>query len=109
MQKTRYYIRKPTKGHLSGRGKHIKNDFDNDVRRILNIDTELRGKGIEESFIPSNVSGIYTGLEVLLGLKLSGHTDTLTVASNLVDELYKRGGIQNEQQYRNALDKFSPL
>ena len=59
--------------------------------------------------IPSNIIDIYTRLEVLLGLKLSGHTDTLTElsTSNLIDELYKRGEIQNQQQYRNALDKFS--
>ena len=50
---------------------------------------------------------IYAGLEVLLGLKLSGHNDTLTEASNLIDELYKRGEIQNKQPYGNALKKFS--
>ena len=38
---------------------------------------------------PSNIIDIYTRLEVLLGLKLSGHSDTLTDASNLIDELYK--------------------
>ena len=43
---------------------------------------------------------------MLLGLKLSGHTDTLTEASNLIDELYKKGEIQTEQQYKNALNKF---
>ena len=37
---------------------------------------------------------------------MSGHTDTLTEASNLIDELCKRGEIQNKQQYRNALNKF---
>ena len=57
--------------------------------------------------IPSNIIDIYTRLEVLLGLKLSGHTDILTEASNLIDELYKRGEIQNKQQYQNALDKFT--
>ena len=57
--------------------------------------------------IPSNIIDIYTRLDVLLGLKLSGHTDTLTEASFLIDELYKRGEIQNKQQYRNALNKFS--
>ena len=67
----------------------------------------LQGRGIEKIIIPSNIIDIYTRLEVLLGLKLSGHTDTLTEASNLIDELYKRGEIQNKQQYRNALDKFS--
>ena len=50
---------------------------------------------------------IYTRLESLLGLRLSGHTNTLTEASNLLDELYKRGELQNKQQFRNALDKFS--
>ena len=38
---------------------------------------------------------------------MSGHTDTLTEASNLFDEFYKRGEIENDHQYRNALDKFS--
>ena len=44
---------------------------------------------------------------MLLVLKLSGHSDTLTEASNLIDLLYKRGEIQNEEQYRNAPNKFS--
>ena len=69
---------------------------------------DLQGEGIK-IIIPSNIIDIYTRLEVLLGLKLSGHTDTLTEASNLFDELYKRGEIQNKQQYRNALNKFSNL
>ena len=67
----------------------------------------LEGKGIQKINIPNNIIDIYTRLKFLLGLKLSGHTDTLTEASNLVDELYTRGEIQNKQQYRNALDKFS--
>ena len=70
------------------------------------IPINLQGRGIEKIIIPSNIIDLYTRLEVLLGLKLSGHTDTLTEASNLIDELYKRGEIQNKQQYRNALDKF---
>ena len=56
--------------------------------------------------IPSNINDIYTRLAILPGLKLSGHTDTLTEASNLIDELYRIGGIQNEQKYRNPLNKF---
>ena len=56
--------------------------------------------------ISSNIIDIYNRLEILLGLKLSGHTDTLTEASNLIDELYKRDEIQNKQHYRNALNKF---
>ena len=69
-------------------------------------DHSLKGYGIHKIVIPSNIIDIYTRLEILLGLKLSGHTDTLTEASNLIDELYKRGEIQNKQQYRNALEKF---
>ena len=71
----------------------------------LDSDNNLQGEGVK-IIIPSNINDIYTRLEVLLGLKLSGHTDTLTEASNLIDELYKRGEIQNKQQYRNALNKF---
>ena len=66
---------------------------------------DLEGDGVK-IIIPSNINDIYTRLEVLLGLKLSGHSDTLTEASNLIDELYKRGEIQNKQQNRNALNKF---
>ena len=73
---------------------------------IENESNDLEGEGVK-IIIPSNIIGIYTRLEVLLGLKLSGHTDALTEASNLIDELYKRGEIQNNQQYRNALKKFS--
>ena len=39
-------------------------------------------------------------------MKLSGPTVTLTEASNLIDELYKKGEIQTEQHYRNAPNKF---
>ena len=73
--------------------------------KIENTEDNLRGEGVK-IIIPSNITDIYTRLEILLGLKLSGHTDTLTEASNLIDELYKRGEIQNKQQYRNALNKF---
>ena len=47
---------------------------------------DLQGEGIKIK-IPSNIIDIYTRLEILLGLKLSGHTDTLTEASILIDEL----------------------
>ena len=70
-----------------------------------NSDSDLQGEGLK-IIIPSNIIDIYTRLDILLGLKLSGHTDTLTEASALIDELYKRGEIQNKKQYRNALDKF---
>ena len=77
----------------------------NQFENIKKEEPDLEGQGVK-IIIPSNIIDIYTRLEVLLGLKLSGHTDTLTEASNLIDELYKRGEIQNKQQYRNALDKF---
>ena len=52
----------------------------------LDSDSDLQGEGVK-IFIPSNIIDIYTRLEVLLGLKVSGHTDTLSEASNLNDEL----------------------
>ena len=66
----------------------------------------LQGKGIEKIIIPSNIIDIYSRLEILLSLKLSGHTGTLTEASALIDELYKRGDKQNKQQNRNAINNF---
>ena len=69
----------------SGRHKTLKFIFRNN----------LKGHGIQHILIPSNIIDIYTRLEILLRLKLSGHTDTLTEASNLNDELHKRGEIQN--------------
>ena len=73
---------------------------------ITDDSDDLQGEGVK-IVIPLNIIDIYTRLEVLLGLKLSGHSDTLTEASNLIDELYKRGEIQNKQQYRNDLNKIT--
>ena len=105
----------------SARSKYIKNNLQNRVDKILNPtlslpttsslptkslvtsslpaseiedSDDLSGSGVTKIIIPSNIIEIWTRLEVLLGLKLSGHTDTLTEASNLIDELYKRGEIQ---------------
>ena len=105
--KTDHYKRLPTKSRMSGRHSNIKKDLVNDVKRILNLDTKLKGRGIEKIIIHSNIIDIYTRLEVLVRLNISGHTDTLTEASNLIDELYKRCEIQNKQQYRNALNNIS--
>ena len=107
--KTGYYKHIPGKGRMQGRDRYIRYELDNDVIRSLDLDKKLKGRGIEKIIIPSNIIDIYTRLEDLLGLKLSGHTDTLTEASNFIDELYKLGEIQNKQQYRNALDKFSNI
>ena len=82
---------KPVRGESkSGRYKQSKSNFNK--RR-------LEGQGVEKVIIPSNIIDIYTRFEILLGLKLSGHTDTLTEASNLIDGLYKRCEIKNKQQF----------
>ena len=106
LQKTSYYNRIPKKGRMSGRDIYIKNDLEDDVRRFLCLVTKLKGRGVEKKIIPSNIIDIYTRLEILLGLKHFGHSDTLTEASNLIDKIYKRGERQKEQQYRNALNKL---
>ena len=54
---------------------------------IENSDDDLQGQGSAKTVIPSNIIDIYNRLEVLLGLRLSGHTNALTEASNLIDEL----------------------
>ena len=72
----------------------------------MKLDIKLKGRGVEKIIIPPKIIDIYTRLEVLLGLNLSGHSDTLTEASNLIGELYKRAETQHEQQYRNSLNKF---
>ena len=72
--------------------------FSTDVRKRLNefsnptlalpADKNIDLEGhVLKNIIPSNIIDVYTRLEVLLGLKVSGHTDTLTEASNLIDEL----------------------
>ena len=72
---------------------------------IENESDNSQGEGVK-IIIPSNIIDIYTRLEILRGLKLSGHSDTLSEASALIDELYKGGEIQNIRQYRDALSKF---
>ena len=58
---------------------------------------------------PSNIIDLYVTLEILLGMKLSGHTDTLTEASNLLDRLHKKCELENDQLHRNALDDFHAI
>ena len=93
----------------SGRYEYTENNLDDHVNQILNrsiqSDSDLEGQGVK-TVIPSNIIDIYTRLDLLLGVHLSGHTDTLTEAINLINELYKRGEIRSKQQNQNALDKF---
>ena len=86
--------------------KLVENVQNKSFDEIIDDSDDLQGE-VLKIIIPSNIIDIYTRLEILLGLKLSGHTDTLTEASNLIDELYRKGEIQNEQKYRNALCKLS--
>ena len=72
---------------------------------ITDNSDDLQGEGVK-FIIPFNNIDMYTRLEILLGPKLLGHSDILTEASNLTDELHKRGEIQNKQQYRNALNNL---
>ena len=113
----------------SARSKYVKNNLQNRIDKYLNPvrssslptkslvtsslpaseiedSDDLSGSGVKKIIIPFNIIEIGTRLEVLLGLKLSGHSNTLTEASNLIDELYKKGEIQTEQQYKNAPNKF---
>ena len=116
LKNTGFYSMKHIKGLNSARFKDAKYNLPREINKIRKphlpaIENEvdnLQGEGVK-IIIPSNIIDIYTRLEVLLGLKLSGHTDTLTEASNLIDELYKRGEIQSKQQYRNALNKFQNI
>ena len=110
-----FYDNIPTKGIKSARMKVALYNLPEAIDKIGNPTlaiienvedfSELQSEGLK-IIIPFNIYDVYTRLEILLGRKLSGHTNTLTEASNIVDELYKRGEIQNEQQYRNALKKF---
>ena len=106
LKNTGFYSRRHRKGLNSARMKDALYNLPSEIANIEKESNKLDGEGVK-IIIPSNIIDIYTRLEVLLGLKLSGHTDTLTEASNLIDELYKRGEIQTKQQYRNANNKFS--
>ena len=116
VKNTGFYSMKHTKGLKSARMRDALYNLPKAIDKYRNLplpgienvedSSDLEGRGVT-IFIPSKIIDIYTRLEVLLGLKLSGHTDTLTEASNLIDELFKRGEIQKKQQNRNALNKFS--
>ena len=114
LKNTGFFSMRHTKGKKSARMIDAIHNLPNEIAKIRNppipaIENEsdnLQGEGVNLT-IPANIIDMYTRLEILLGLKLSGHTDTLSEASNLIDELYKRGEIQIKQQYPNALYNFS--
>ena len=113
-KKTGFYSMRQRKGLNSARMSDALYDLPKAIDKIRNpplpaIENEsgnLQAEGVKTN-IPSNIIDIYPRLKVLLGLKISGHTDTLTEAGNLIDKLYKRGEIKNKMQYRNALNNFS--
>ena len=86
--------------------KEVKDIQNKTFDEIIDNSDDSQGEA-KISITLSNVIGIYTRVEILLGLNLSGHTDILTVSSNLIDKLYKKREFQNQQQYRNTLDKFN--
>ena len=117
LQNVGFYDNTPKKGFKAARMKDAFSDLPQEIAGIRNPplptienvedSSDLEGQGIEKNIIPSNTIDIFFTLEILLGLNISGHTDTLTEASNLIDELHKRCEIQNKQQNRNAPNKFS--
>ena len=58
-----------------------------------NESEDLESQGREKTIVTSNIIDVYTRLEIILGLKLSGHTIFLTKAGNQMDEQYKRSEI----------------
>ena len=84
----------------------ISNFYINFPQKKLEDETNgVQGAGMK-TINPSFIFDFWKRLEVLLGLKLIGYTDTLTQASNILDEIYEKGEIQNKQQNRNAFDKW---
>ena len=101
---------KVSKSHLGL--EFTRDNLDDDVEENLNIyiDSEneniiLQGEGMKV-IIPPNFFDFWTRAKMLFGLKLTGPFDISAEASYLVDEVYKRVEIQNNQQNRNALDKL---
>ena len=93
----------------SGRSKSKRGKLNADVEKISHtsfisdFDLEIQGLKI---IIQSNIIDLCTRSQDLLGLKVSGHTNNLTEASKLFEELYKRSENLYKQHYQNALDKI---
>ena len=95
--------------------KDIRDNFISEVHKFIkphlalpafeHEDNDLEGERMKIKIL-TDINSFWTRLEILLGIKLSGNTDTPTEASNLRENLYKKGEVQNEQHYQNAPDKF---
>ena len=68
----------------------------------------MKGRGIEICIIPSNIIDIYSRLKVLLGLKLSCHTATLTEASKIIDEHTREVKLRTNNNIQMLLINFIP-
>ena len=91
--------------------KFIRSDLPKKTRKESEPQSEsnLFQGGRKKIIIPSNVIDNWTTLKVLRGYLMGGHTDTLTEASNLIDQFYKKSEIQNELSNVIAPDKFHTL
>ena len=68
--------------------------------------SDLEGNGIRTIVVPSDSDEIWADLDILMKIKSSGYTNTLILASQLLDALFKKGEIKTEQKYQNAINKF---
>ena len=66
---------------------------------------DIKGERMK-NIIPSIIIDIGIRLEVLLGSKLFGHTDTRTEASNLKDEVNQRGEVQTNSKMEMLFLRF---
>ena len=106
-RKLNYTKYSPQRGKISGRSNYIKRHLDSDLKKIQNETAgEIEGQGMI-ILINSNIITIWTTLEVLLELTLSGHTDTLTEGSNLIDELYEKTQTKQFQRCSKSLSRQS--
>ena len=84
LQNVGFYDNIPKVGFKAARMKDALYDLPKAIDKIrktplptIENSSDLEGRGIK-IIIPNNIIDIYIRLEVLLGLKLSGHSDTLT-------------------------------
>ena len=103
----KYEDYKPSAGEGKLRSfEYNRDELEHEVIRFLNtfIESEneyddLQGEGMKIIILSKSIV-IWTRLETLLELGLSGNIDTLTEASNLKDEICRRCELQNEKQFR---------
>ena len=118
LQNVRFYDIIPKIGFKAARMKDALYDLPKATDKIRNPplptienledSSDFEGLGIK-IIVPNNRIDKYTRLEVLLGIKLSGHTDTLTEASNLIDEVYKKVKWKTNNNIKMLSINFLPI